>query len=152
MQIDKVMKKLFLAVVGVLMLSSVVNAKDVSIEVNQLPQAAQTFINNYFSNRTVSLVKKDTDYLDNSYDVYFTDGDKLEFNKKGEWQEVDCSNSTLPADIVPVEIRNITSAKYPGIRIIKIEKKKKSKGYEVKLSNLLELEFNKSYNLVDIDD
>ena len=45
--------------------------------------------------------------------------------------------------------KDYVSKHYPEAKILKIERD--SKTYEVKLNNQLELEFNKAFQLIDID-
>ena len=44
-----------------------------------MPQTAQTFIKTHFPDNKVAMAKMETDWFDKSYDVIFTNGDKLEF-------------------------------------------------------------------------
>lgn len=77
------MKKVLLLLVCLFTLQTVVWADDDKpIQVNQLPQTAQTFIKTHFSDNKVAMAKMETDWFDKSYDVIFTNGDKLEFDKK----------------------------------------------------------------------
>lgn len=55
----------------------------------------------------------------------------------------------VPTGIVPQAIKDYVSKHYPEAKILKIERD--SKTYEVKLNNQLELEFNKAFQLIDID-
>ena len=64
-------------------------------------------------------------------------------------QKVDCKYSTVPTGIVPQASKDYVSKHYPEAKILKIERD--SKTYEVKLNNQLELEFNKAFQLIDID-
>ena len=48
------------------------------------------------------------------------------------------------------EIKNFINENYSDSRVLKIERD--SRGYEVKLSNKLELKFNNDFKIVDIDD
>ena len=83
------------------------------------------------------------------YEVVFVNGEKAEFLKDGSWEKVDCKYSTVPTGIVPQAIKDYVSKHYPEAKILKIERD--SKTYEVKLNNQLELEFNKAFQLIDID-
>lgn len=77
------MKKVLLLLVCLFTLQTVVWADDDKpIQVNQLPQTAQTFIKIHFPDNKVAMAKMETDWFDKSYDVIFTNGDKLEFDKK----------------------------------------------------------------------
>ena len=94
--------------------------------------------------------KMETDWLDKSYDVIFTDGNKLEFDKQGNWKEINCKYSAVPAGVIPAQILKYVSENYPDAKVLKIERDKKD--YEVKLSNRWELKFDLQFNLIDIDD
>ena len=72
------MKKVLLLLVCLFTLQTVVWADDDKpIQVNQLPQTAQTFIKTHFPDNKVAMAKMETDWFDKSYDVIFTNGDKL---------------------------------------------------------------------------
>ena len=64
---------------------------DKPITVEQLPQKAQQFIKQYFADKTVTLAKMERDFMDKSYEVLFSNGEKVEFDKNGEWKDVDCT-------------------------------------------------------------
>lgn len=116
---------------------------------DQLPQKAQTFLSTYFPKAKISLVRRDMDIVTSSYDVIFTDGCKIEFDNKGNWTEVDCINHPIPDGIAPATIENIVKTQYPGARITQIEIDHRE--YDVKLSNRIELTFDKKMQLIDID-
>ena len=122
---------------------------DKIITKEMLPVDAQSFINTYFGELKISYAKLERDLFENSYEVVFTDGVKLEFNRKGEWEDVDCRYGEVPAAIIPVNIAEYVKAYYPDAKILRIERHRY--GYEVKLSNRLELTFNKNFRIVDID-
>ncbi len=119
------------------------------ISVNQLPQPAQQFIRQHFSDRKIALVKMETDFMKKSYDVLFADGSQIEFDSQGNWKEVDCKLTEIPAAILPTPISTYITSNYPGVSAVKIEKDRRE--YEVKLSNRIELTFDRQYNLIDID-
>lgn len=123
---------------------------DKVISKNQLPAQAQSFLNENFADVKISYAKQETDFIERSYEVVLADGTKLEFTKKGNWKEVDCRYSEVPSAIVPAPIKNYINENYSGSRVLKIERD--SRGYEVKLSNKLELKFNNDFKIVDIDD
>lgn len=144
------MKKIFLALACVFTL--IANACDDNykpIELVQLPEEAQTFLSTYFPDAKVSLVRKEIDVMELSYDVIFTDGSKVEFDRKGNWTEIDCLTQPLPTGIVPEEISKVINSRYPEAKVIKIERDHRE--IDVKLDNRIELTFNKDFQLVDID-
>lgn len=94
-------------------------------------------------------MRKEIDVMEVSYDVIFADGSKVEFDRKGDWTDVDCGVNPLPVGIVPKAIENVIRTQYPEAKAIKIERDRNE--YDVKLSNRVELTFNKKMQLVDID-
>lgn len=123
---------------------------DKVINKNQLPAQAQSFLNEHFAGSKISYAKQDTDFLQRTYEVMLADGTKLEFTSKGAWKEVDCRYGEVPAAIVPAPVSKYVNENYKDAKILKIERD--SRGYEVKLSNKLELAFNNDFKIVDIDD
>lgn len=123
---------------------------DKVISKNQLPAQAQSFLNENFAGSGISYAKLETDFLERSYEVVLSDGAKLEFTSKGNWKEVDCRYGEVPEGIIPAPIKKYISDNYEGCKVLKIERD--SRGYDVKLSNRLELKFNKDFKIVDIDD
>lgn len=144
------MKKIFLALACVFTLVTNACADNYQpIERTQLPEKAQAFLSTYFPEAKVSLVRKEIDVLELNYDVIFTDGSKVEFDRKGNWTEVDCLAQPLPAGIVPEAVTKVINAHYPGAQATKIERDYRE--IDVKLNNRVELTFNKHLRLIDID-
>lgn len=145
------MKKWTLLLLCCFSLNTLVWADDEKpIQVGQLPTKAQTFISTYFKGHKIALAKVESDLFSKSYDVIFTDGDKLEFDKRGDWVEISCKKEGVPMQAVPEAIRLYVQSNYENTKILKIERS--SKEYEVELSNRLELTFDKEFHLIDIDD
>ena len=144
------MKKMMLILACVFTVVTNANADNYRpINVNQLPEKAQTFLTTYFPEAKVSLARKEFDVTELSYDVIFTNGNKVEFDRKGEWTEVDCLTQPLPAGIVPATIEKVIKEQYPDATATKIERDRRE--IDVKLSNRVELTFNKKMQLIDID-
>lgn len=146
------MKKLMIIAAVLLFVASAPACadNDKPIAVTELPQIAQLFIKNHFPKEKVAYAKIERDFLEVQYEVVFTNSSKLEFNKNGEWKEVNCKYSTVPKAIVPAQIVNYISQNYPDANVVKLERN--SREYEAKLSNGLELTFDTNFNLIDIDD
>lgn len=122
---------------------------DKPISVSQLPTAAQQILNSHFVDKKVALAKVESGLIEKNYDVIFTTGEKIEFDRKGNWTEIDCKQSSVPAKLVPTQITNYVKQNYPGNKILKIEKDRNE--YEIKLSNGIEITFNKNFDVIDID-
>ena len=145
----KNMRFFFLAL-ALTLFSVSLSARDEIISEQQLPAAAKTFVKQYFKNRTVSLAKKDVDPGSTSYDVVLNSGTKIEFNAKGEWKEVDCAPAAVPAALIPAAIVKYVKANYANLKIVKIERE--TTGYDIELSNDVDLQFDKQGNFLRIDD
>ena len=126
------------------------NEDDKVITFDELPAAAQAFISKYFGDKQVSLVKKDKEGLRTYYDVMLTDGTKLEFDKKGEWREIESKSNGVTTELVPAEINKKKKKNYPSQRILQIDRSNSI--IEIELSNRLELKFNKRFELIGFDD
>lgn len=122
---------------------------DKPITISQLPQPAQQFINKHFNGKSVAIAKIESGIIERSYDVIFTNGDKLEFDRKGNWTDIDCKYSEVPATAVPAQITDYVKKNHAGVKIIKIEREKNR--HDVDLSNGWELTFDKKFNVIDID-
>lgn len=144
------MKKMLFLFVCLFTLHTVARADgDKLIQINQMPKQAQLFIHKYFSDGKIALAKMESNLLNKSYEVIFTNGSKVEFDKKGQWKEVDCKYSAVPEAIVPAPILKHVKDNYADNRIIKLERDKKE--YEIKLSDRTELKFNQNFKLIDVD-
>jgi len=126
------------------------NAQKKTITVKELPQTAQTFITNNFKGQTVSSAVKDKEFMDTDYTVQLSGGFKLEFDKNGNWEEVNGNGKAVPAAIIPKNIADYVAKTQKGHKIIKIEKEKM--GYDVDLSNGLGLDFDSNGKFLKVDD
>lgn len=116
------------------------------ITFDQLPAQAQTLLKEYFADKVPLIVTVDWD----DYKVMYQSGEKVEFDKKGNWKELDCKVSSVPTKLIPEPIQNNVKTTFPGAVVIKLCRDRR--GYDVKLNNGLELEYNKKFQVVDIDD
>ncbi len=144
------MKKFLALFFSLFTIQAVTWADNDPIRVNQLPQQAQTFINTYFANEKVAIVEEDDSWLSTSYEILFTNGDKVEFNGDGMWTEVSAKQGAVPDAIIPDLINKHIDSNYPDADIRRIEKS--GDNYEIILSNGWELEFDKAFKVIDVDD
>ena len=142
--------KFFMLALSFVLMSATCDARETTVSVNKLPKAAQNMIASNYKGKKVTLVKKDVEANSVNFDVVLNDGIKLEFDSNGEWTEVDCKPSTVPAALVPTAISKYVKAQYPNARIVQIERD--SRGYEIDLSNGMDINFDKQFNVVKIDD
>ena len=146
------MKKIILALAAIFSIGvfSASADNDKIINKSQLPAQAQQFINEHFNGIDLSYAKEERDILKKSFEVRLANGAKIEFSDKGVWEEVNCQFSEVPAAIIPVAIKNYIDENFADEKVISIERNRFN--YEVKLSNRLELKFDKDFNIYDIDD
>ncbi|MEG1621848.1 MAG: PepSY-like domain-containing protein [Alistipes sp.] len=123
---------------------------DRPIQLEQLPAVAKQFIQAHFATAKVAIVKESKEWMDKDFEVVFTNGDKIEFDKKGAWTEVECNQGQVPVAIIPQQISAHVATTYPNVWITSIEQS--PKGYKVDLSNKLDLKFNEKFALMKIDD
>jgi len=146
----KNMKKWMMALVCLLGLQTTACAdNDHPISVDQLPATAQQIIKKHFAEQKVVLAKMENGLIEKSYDVLFTNGTKIEFDRNGNWTEISCKEQAVPAALVPAAIATYVKKNYPGTSVHKIEKDRRS--LEVELSNGLEITFDTRFQVTDID-
>lgn len=148
------MKKFTILLVSLFAAFSILPASagnDRIIPVGELPAPARQFLDTYFKGVEVSYARVEEEWFDKEYKVLFVNGAKVEFVKNGDWREVDCRyQDEVPADLVPKEIAGYLGQNFPERRVVGIERDRR--GYEVRLDNGLDLEFDRHFHLVDIDD
>ena len=147
------MKKvmLTLAVVALLTTSMGANAQDKLIDLGQLPKQAQNFIKTYSSKLSVAYVKlEDELFSKKSYEVKMNDGSEFEFDKNGEWKEIDMKRKSIPLSLIPQAIKEYVEKSFPKNNIVKLSRS--SSKYEIELSNGLDLVFNSKGKFLRIDD
>lgn len=145
-------KKIFIALIAVIGIAAVGQAKDkYAHDASVLPKAAQPVIANNFKAK-VSLVKIDKDFgRVSEYEVILTDGSEVTFDRDGNWKNVEVKVSgSVPSAFIPAGVANYVKAYHKGQKVIGIEKE--GSGYEVELSNGIDMKFNKNGEFVRYDD
>ena len=143
------MKSIKVILLMVVMMTMGFQAKadhDQVIPFNQMPEAAQAFLKQHFTNKVPLVVTVDWD----DYTIRYESGEKVEFDKNGNWKEIDCRSSIVPTELIPEEIKTNIASTFPGAMILKIDRNRR--GYEVKLNNGLEVEYSPTFQVIDIDD
>lgn len=103
---------------------------------------------NFKSNVSVVTVENNTVGAD-EYKVILADGTKVEY-KGTQWDEVEVpAGQSVPANYIAAPIQKYLATNYPDVKVVKIERE--SKGFEVKLSNGVEIDFDTNGNFVKID-
>ena len=112
--------------------------EDREIKSDRLPDAAKSFISQYFPAESILYAEKDRDDRTVSYSVRLSDGTEIDFDEDGVWTSVDCNFSPVPSGIVPEPIYTHLGAYVPGgTEIFKVEKM--WGGYEITIKDGREL-------------
>lgn len=146
------MKKIILLFALIFATAATVSAKDTySHDASVLPQAARTTIQNNFKAK-VSVVKIDKSFgRISEYEAILDDGTEISFDREGNWDNIEVNNSkSVPVKMIPAAIRSSVSKMQPGQRIVGIDKERS--GYEVELSNGVEMKFDKAGKFLRYDD
>ena len=145
------LKKFLLTLVLIMGISSAAFAGDkYAHDASVLPTAAQTTLAKNFKSK-VSVVKIDKDFgRISEYEVVMTDGTEITFDRDGNWKDVEVNVSkSVPEFFVPAGVTKYVKANQNGQRIVGIEKERN--GYDVELSNGVEMKFDKLGNFVRYD-
>lgn len=144
----KILSVLVLAIVAIqLAFAGDVITKDI----NQLPLAARNFINQHFVKPQVAHIKIDSEILSKKYEVLLTNGTEIDFDSKGNWQEVDAKKGRVPATIIPSFVSNyLKTNNFTTEFVTKIERDRK--GYEVELNTDLSFKFDRNGKFRKADD
>ncbi|WP_395093918.1 PepSY-like domain-containing protein [Vaginella massiliensis] len=144
--------KLKNAILGfAIMLGANAFAQKTTVATSELPESARTFIvNNFGKNKIAHATKESKMGRLKEYKVYLNNGTKIEFDANGNWEEIDAKQKAVPNKIIPQKIVNHVKKAFPRAKIVKIERDRK--GFDVELSNGLDLKFNPQADFLRIED
>lgn len=143
------MKKIALTMISLAAFAAALSADDRPMAFEKLPVAAKEYIQTNFPGEKTTMVTKDDDLIFADYTVMLSNGIKLEFEHSGALTQISSPNG-IPAELVPVSIRNYVRTHYPDAGYLDFEIGKRT--YEVKLTNRMELKFNNSFHIIEVDD
>ncbi len=123
-----------------------------SINKDGLPSIAKAFLNKHFDETEIISIEQDEN-LD--YEVRLEDGVQINFERKGNWEEINVKKNQFPETILetlPQQLDYYVKTNYPGQTIRKIERK--GYGYRVSLNkpNNVELTFTKQGAFIKEED
>lgn len=139
-----------LAVLAITLGATACSSETVTHDAGILPGKARTLISQNFTS-AISLVEEEKSMGSvKEYEVTLADGSEISFTADGEWKSIDTPNNRpIPAGLVPTAIAKYVASKHAGAFIVGLEKKKN--GYEVELSNGVDMEFDSIGNFVKYD-
>ncbi len=135
---------------ALILISACVMAQDISITAGQLPKTAIELIDEAFPDDSIKSVKIEKRASLVQYEVRLTGKVKLQFSKDGKFTQCECTGKrAIPSVLVPDRIAEYVEKGFKDHRIMNLEHD--SKLWEVVLDNGVELDFNESFRLVDVD-
>lgn len=138
------MRKFFLFIAcAAVAFSASAAPKDVDFD--KLPKNSQEFIRKHFPAEKIKSVELDREASWDKYTVHFNSGSQVSFKGgSGDCSQIIMKNGSVPAGVIPANIRTYTANRYPGGRIVMLELV--NDGYKVKLANGTMLYFDKNGN------
>lgn len=121
-------------------------------DTKRLPEAARKFISTYFVRAQVSHIKIESElFQTQKYEVLLTDRTEIDFDRHGEWLEVDCDKSPVPIGLIPPYVTRYVKEHFPGTHVVKIERKRRGE-VEIDLDNDWTISFNARGEVIEVDD
>jgi hypothetical protein len=124
------------------------------IQENELPAISRTFIETHFPNVEITAIVKERDgLLDIDYTVYLASGFDIDFTKSGDWDDVDGHFMPVPESILnllPQPLLQHIANTFPTFSIVEVNRERY--GYEIGLSNDMDLKFDANGRFTGIDD
>lgn len=145
------MKKILLALAVAVGCTSLASAgKTYAHDASVLPIEAKSVIDNNFKAK-VSVVKIEKKFGKVSeYEVTLTDGTEISFDSHGNWDDIEVNKaSKIPSALIPSKIADYVAKYHKGNHIVGIDKSRS--GYEIDLSNGVEMKFDKAGNFKRYD-
>lgn len=143
------MKKLS-TVIAFVLISASIMAQNIQISVEQLPKSALELIYEAFPDDSIKNVKIEKRASLVQYEVRLAGKIKMQFSKDGKFTQCECSGKkSVPDVLIPDKIREYLDREFKDRKVRNIEHD--SKLWEVLLDSGVELDFNESLRLVDID-
>lgn len=119
----------------------------------ELPHAGKAVIETHFDQHTVANItrKQRPDTDGTLYEVRLSNGIEIDLDKDGNWTDIDGNRQALPDALIPAPILQYVRQQYPAPLFIEgIDKE--PYGYQVDLSNDVDLRFGANGNFLGIDD
>ena len=120
-----------------------------AVNAQSLPDVITTFIKQHFPNASITGIEPDYDHGGMEYDVYLNDGTELDFDVNNQWETIESRGKGVPAAFIPKAIATHVQGNYQ-MPIVKIHKE--YYGYEIELSNGMELSFDRQGHFMGMDD
>ncbi|MCD8268845.1 MAG: PepSY-like domain-containing protein [Parabacteroides sp.] len=115
------MKKFGLIMVSLLLSTMAIFADNekVTRDKSVLPATSQKFLAANFTQTDISHIKIESNLLGTKgYDVIMTNGVSVEFDKSGEWEEIEARHASIPLSVLPQKIADYLRKNFPDNTVI----------------------------------
>ncbi|GHT86186.1 hypothetical protein FACS18947_5830 [Bacteroidia bacterium] len=123
------------------------------ISESELPQSSKIFIQTHFPEVAVTSIVKETDGFDKDYTVYLANGFNIDFDRNGNWDDVDGHINAVPQsilDLLPAGIITYVTTNLSQYQMVEVNKERH--GYEIGLNGAIDLNFNTDGSFRGYDD
>lgn len=145
-----------IAAAGILFSFTACNSDDdtnneTNISFAELPEVSRTLIETNFSGVTANhVVKKNATDADGTlYETWLSNNFEIDFDASGNWTEIDGNMQQVPSALIPEAILNYIQTNYGSFFIQGIDKE--PYGYQVEISNDVDLKFNADGTFIAVD-
>lgn len=149
----KIMKRLILLLAATLTVGTSLFAQQNASKPDkpELQEDIHIFLGNYFNGDKVKSHKVIWDGADIvAFNLILDSGTEVDFNRLGEWTEIEMAmDGPVPSGVVPEAIAVFVRTHHKGLDISEIEKV--HSGYNVELTNGLDIEFTQYGELLKYD-
>ena len=145
------MKKIMLLLAVLFGIMSATARNNYSHDVDILPKAAKIILKENFKS-SVNHIKigKEFGHI-RKYEVILTDGTEISFDKHGNWKDVEVSrDASVPAIFIPTPVSKFVKDNQAKAKVTGIEKK--AYGYDVELSNGVDVKFTAKGKFIRYED
>lgn len=116
----------------------------------QLPPPVKAFVAQHFPKQKITRAVLDNELLGKTkYELRLDNAVEIDITPKGEWLDIDGNKNKIPDSVVPPPILKYAQDNGAGAYIKQIERK--TYGYEIELSNGLEMKFDQKGNFLKLD-
>lgn len=145
------MKKIFTAIIAIVMLAGVAIADDniVEIPIDKVPNLGLRMVSSYFPGiKPVKAVKNKTKDMKNRTCILLENNATIDFDKDGNWMIVDCRDSEVPTRMVPGKIQMFLNKSYAGKKVVFMGREIKNGDITILLDDNTELHFTDKHELI----
>lgn len=128
------------------------NNNETIIDYSELSENCQSFISTHFPDATVIHVERNNfpDSDGTIYEVRLNNGMEIDFSAECVWTDIDGNHQPIPTAFIPAQILTYVQENYPAPLFIEgIDKE--HYGYQVEISNDIDLKFNTEGTFIGID-